>query len=233
LYELIAGKPLFRRENDEETLRAVREAPLPSLEDFGVSETVTAVLRKALARVREDRYVDARAFELALQGALHVAGGMSAHQLALRMRELFPAESSAAPTANQGDQEARSSSSGDSSNRSLRSFPQRSNTFEPRLTGREDTATKDLPSEERTPALAKPRMTAEALAQIDATSTPPLGVQKAATLSPGSPTSTSSPKVQEAKPVSAPSPPWGRTILLALLLIAVVALIWIVLRGGG
>jgi serine/threonine protein kinase len=117
LFELIAGKPLFRRATDEETLRAVGEGPIPSLAPYGVAPEVEAVLTRALARPLDERYADARAFELALQAVLQKQGGMSAHQLALTMRSLFPVESAAAPTAT-GSSDLRTSAgtpSGDQS----------------------------------------------------------------------------------------------------------------------
>ena len=99
LYELISGRPLFRRGTDEQTLLAVSQDAVPSLASHGVSKDVEDVLLRALQKDRNARYPDARAFELALAAALQSLGGMSAHQLAVRMRELFPVESAAAPTA--------------------------------------------------------------------------------------------------------------------------------------
>ena len=131
LYELIVGKPLFRRSTDEETLRAVQEDGVPSLSAFAVSKDVEDVILRALTRKRDERYADARAFELALQTVLHQHGGMSAHQLSVRMRELFPEESAAAPTAAQsvsGQPTPNPSPTNDSS--ASQGLFQRSNTFE-------------------------------------------------------------------------------------------------------
>src|SRR5262249_52453842 len=44
LYELIAGKPLFRRDNDEQTLQAVLQSEIPSLVRMGVPHEVEDVL---------------------------------------------------------------------------------------------------------------------------------------------------------------------------------------------
>ena len=182
LYELIAGRPLFRRGTDEETLRAVRGDAVPSLAAFGVVPAVEAVLGRALARSRDERYADARAFELALQGVLHQLGGMSAHQLSLRMRELFPEASAAAPTASVSDAEQRrlpSNPTADSSDSPA--FAPRSRTFDsaPELEGETTAETKRAmaaAAEDETPELppeAPPAPAPVAAAPIASPASPP------------------------------------------------------------
>ena len=129
LVEMITGVPLFRRSTDEETLQAVCVDPLPSLAELGVSAEAEAVLQKALTRNRDERYSDARAFELALQDALQHHGGMSAHQLSVRMRELFPELSASAPTAQPTQVAGGPSPSHTSDSSGSRNFVRRSNTF--------------------------------------------------------------------------------------------------------
>jgi serine/threonine-protein kinase len=253
LYELIAGRPLFRRESDDATLQAVREAPLPSLSEFGVPPGIEEVFRKALERRRDDRYPDARAFELTLQSALQQLGGMSAHQLSIHMRAMFPELSAAAPTANIPGMEVRQPTPSDASSRSD-GFAPRSNTFEPRIprTG-ETEVTKDLVDSMQAPA-PDPAV----LAAHDAKPTPPLGVT-ALTETPsasapqpatkragegvhfkrdvGVPSSPSLPVRLPAEPAPpVPSRPTatgtGRMLLMIVVfLLAAAALVWFALRG--
>ena len=149
LFELISGRPLFRRRTDEDTLRAVRNDEVPSLAPHGVSAEVESVLRRALEKDRSARYPDARAFELALHGALQSMGGMSAHQLSVRMRELFPAESARAPTAvrRPGDGSVGAKVAAEDSGPSM-SATSRSATFAPGFPRRpaDDDGTKTPPS---------------------------------------------------------------------------------------
>ena len=260
LYELIAGKPLFRRSTDEETLLAVQNDPVPSLAEFGVVAEVEAVLLQSLARRREDRYADARAFELGLQGALQRVGGMSAHQLSMRMRELFPEDSSAAPTANLAGGVERSPSSPSNGSGSGREdgFVARSNTFEPRLATEHETGeTLDVP----TPTAPRRALDPKQQLAIDSTKTPPLGV---AARVEDAPTPTAVVVAQQVKragegvhfnrsptagashgsspvrapappPVQAPAPPpsqLGRIALIGTLLFTAAGLlVWLFLRG--
>jgi serine/threonine-protein kinase len=177
LVEMITGVPLFRRGTDEETLRAVREDPIPVLHELGVLPEAEEVLKKALHRNRDERYPDARAFELALQSALQKHGGMSAHQLSVRMRELFPDLSAAAPTALTSTDPKASGTGTDSSG--SRSFVRRSNTFTHPKNGPEADSEHSITSD-MTPSIPP------VVARVDAVPTPRLGI----TLADSNPTPT-------------------------------------------
>lgn len=62
LWEMLAGRRLFLGETDYHTVKLVQAAEVPSLAPFhpDVDEAFEAVLRKALARDRRDRYQTAR-----------------------------------------------------------------------------------------------------------------------------------------------------------------------------
>jgi serine/threonine-protein kinase len=114
LYELIAGKPLFRRATDEATLMAVINDPIPSLADFGAPTFVEQALIRALARQRDQRYADARAFQLTLEDCLIKLGStVSAHQLSGFMKQLF-GERAAVPPTSQRPPGEQDTGSGDS-----------------------------------------------------------------------------------------------------------------------
>jgi serine/threonine-protein kinase len=99
LYELISGRPLFRRETDDLTTRAVQQDPIPSLASHGVPGFVEEVMLRALERDRTKRFADAREFELALSTCLQRMGSqINAHQLSLFMKQLFGDESATLPT---------------------------------------------------------------------------------------------------------------------------------------
>ena len=68
LFEMLAGRRLFRGESDLETLELVRAARLPSLRTLNprVPEALEVIAMKALTRDPRDRYQDARVFEDAL-----------------------------------------------------------------------------------------------------------------------------------------------------------------------
>ena len=99
LYELIAGKPLFRRATDEATLMAVINDPVPSLAEFGAPTFVEQALIRALARQRDQRYPDARTLQLTLEDCLIKLGStVNAHQLSQFMRQLFGERAAVPPT---------------------------------------------------------------------------------------------------------------------------------------
>jgi serine/threonine protein kinase len=76
LYELLTGRRLFKRENRDETIARVRRAEVPSPRVYRpeVSEDLEAILLRALARRREDRYLRAGEM-LEDMGALMVREG--------------------------------------------------------------------------------------------------------------------------------------------------------------
>ncbi|MEO6954194.1 MAG: protein kinase [Polyangia bacterium] len=165
LYELITGRPLFRRGTDQETLEAVASAAVPSLAAHGVEREVEDVLLHALTKDRGARYADARAFELALHGALQSLGGMSAHQLSVRMRELFPVESAAAPTAVRSDAIVGAQAPPDGSGPSI-SAHSRSSTFPGQM--QQAAATPSVSADStKTPPSGTPVLDRAALAVFD------------------------------------------------------------------
>jgi serine/threonine protein kinase len=72
LWELLAGRPLFRADSDFETLERVRDANIPRLSsgtDANVA-SVEAVVMKALAKRRDDRFATAGEMAMALRRIL-------------------------------------------------------------------------------------------------------------------------------------------------------------------
>jgi serine/threonine-protein kinase len=95
LYELLARRPLFRRDSDHETIRAVLHSDIPKLAPK-VPDYVDAVIAQALARKREERFPDARALQVALEDCIRRLGNMPTHeQIASTLAKLYPAESAA------------------------------------------------------------------------------------------------------------------------------------------
>lgn len=68
LWEMLAGRRLFLGETDHQTLANVSACFVPELED--VRPPVMQVIRRSLARAKEDRFPNARAFAEALAEAL-------------------------------------------------------------------------------------------------------------------------------------------------------------------
>jgi serine/threonine-protein kinase len=94
MHELLARRPLFRRENDHETIRAVLHADIPALPK--VPPFVEAVVKKALSRKRDERYADARALQLAVEECIRKLGNLPTHeQIAGTLAQLFPEHSQA------------------------------------------------------------------------------------------------------------------------------------------
>lgn len=98
LYEMTTGQRPFRRDNEVATMRAIVDEPLPSPQKLvpGYPPTLAAIVLKAMARKREDRFQSAQE----LQGALEEFArerGLSLSSLALSrfMVELFGAKASA------------------------------------------------------------------------------------------------------------------------------------------
>lgn len=90
LWEMMAGRRLFRGEDDRETLELVKEAEVPTLDSCGrdVPEQFESIIRKALARRPQDRFKSARAFGEALNGFLFSTGrAVSEFEIADRVRQ--------------------------------------------------------------------------------------------------------------------------------------------------
>lgn len=72
LYELLTGQPLFKAATDVETITQIRDADVPSIQSRApVSNELAAIVHKALARDRADRWQSAEALQEALE-ALHL-----------------------------------------------------------------------------------------------------------------------------------------------------------------
>src|SRR5215470_11069961 len=78
LYELIAQRRLFTRDDLAATAHAVREEPIPPLRRFApqLPLAVEAAIMRALERDREHRYPDARALQRDLEAAVSDRGGV-------------------------------------------------------------------------------------------------------------------------------------------------------------
>jgi serine/threonine-protein kinase len=63
LWEMLAGRKLFQGDTDYQTVKLVQQAAVPSLRTINpsVPEELEVILRKALARDKQDRYVTAQA----------------------------------------------------------------------------------------------------------------------------------------------------------------------------
>jgi eukaryotic-like serine/threonine-protein kinase len=98
VYELLTGVRPFRRKDQLEAIRAVRECRIsPPSEVARVPSVLDPVVMRALAREKEDRYPDAHEFQLALEGALLTCRWeVDAGHLATMVKKLFPQESGAA-----------------------------------------------------------------------------------------------------------------------------------------
>lgn len=92
LWESLSGRRLFKRDSDTATLLAVSrcEVPLPSSLNPEIPPELDAVVLKALTADKDDRYVDAAAFRLALEDWIVASRqpASNAH-LAAFMRELY------------------------------------------------------------------------------------------------------------------------------------------------
>jgi eukaryotic-like serine/threonine-protein kinase len=90
LFEILARRPLFRRDTDHETIRAVLHDDIPKLAPR-VPDFVDAIIAKALARKRDERYPDARAFQVAVDECIRKLGNMpTSDQVAQTLSKLFP-----------------------------------------------------------------------------------------------------------------------------------------------
>jgi eukaryotic-like serine/threonine-protein kinase len=94
LFELTTQRRLFKRANELMVLKAVTEMPIPrpTREVRGYPKDLEAIVLKALARDREDRYESAQALRDDLRAAIAAHGGGSdlRSPLAGTMSQLFP-----------------------------------------------------------------------------------------------------------------------------------------------
>jgi hypothetical protein len=89
LYELLAGRRLFARFTDYDTLAAVLRDPIPDLQKIraGVSAELAAAVIKALSRKPDERFESAAEFRRALTAAQPPAGRQ---KLVMYLRQRFP-----------------------------------------------------------------------------------------------------------------------------------------------
>jgi serine/threonine-protein kinase len=90
LWEMMAGRRLFRGEDDRETLELVKQAEVPALASCGrdVPQEFESIIRKALARRPDDRFESARDFGEALNDFLFSTGrAVSEFEIGDRVRQ--------------------------------------------------------------------------------------------------------------------------------------------------
>ena len=93
LWECIASRRLFLRENELATLRAVAYEPIPSVSKFvEVDPALDAIVRRSVTRNIDERFQDAEEMRIALERWVFSCGGASTHDLASMMKAWFPAE---------------------------------------------------------------------------------------------------------------------------------------------
>lgn len=93
LWECVAARRLFLRENELATLRAVAYEPITPPSLFSdVDGTLEAIVMCALERDPEQRFQSAEEMRIALEKWIFAAGGTSTHDLSLLMKAWFPSE---------------------------------------------------------------------------------------------------------------------------------------------
>ncbi len=93
LWECVAGRRLFLRENDLATLRAVITEPIPSASRFAeVDPALDAIVRRSVARNVKERFQTAEEMRVALERWVFSSGGASTHDLAALMKSWFPSD---------------------------------------------------------------------------------------------------------------------------------------------
>ncbi len=93
LWECIAGRRLFLRENELATLRAVVYEPIPSASKFTeVDPALDAIIRRSVARNVEERFQTAEEMRIALERWVFSSGGASTHDLSTLMKSWFPSD---------------------------------------------------------------------------------------------------------------------------------------------
>ena len=93
LWECVAGRRLFLRENELATLRAVVYEPIPNTSKFAkVDPALDAIVRLATARNVAERFQTAEEMRVALDQWVFSSGGASTHDLATLMKSWFPSD---------------------------------------------------------------------------------------------------------------------------------------------
>ncbi|HEV3031561.1 MAG TPA: serine/threonine-protein kinase [Polyangia bacterium] len=96
LHEVLTGRRLFKGQNDVLTIERVRrcEVPPPSLQNPLVPPELDAIVLRALARDRDDRWATAADMADALDDVVHAARFQPTH-LAQLLHDLFPVDGGA------------------------------------------------------------------------------------------------------------------------------------------
>jgi serine/threonine protein kinase len=93
LWECVAGRRLFLRENELATLRAVVSDPIPSASKFAkVDPALDAIVRRSVARSVDERFQTAEEIRIALERWMFSSGGASSHDLSTLMKSWFPSD---------------------------------------------------------------------------------------------------------------------------------------------
>jgi serine/threonine protein kinase len=94
LWELIAMRRLFKRDNDLDTIRAIRDAIVPPIDEVAPAcpPLLAAIVMRALQHVPSDRFQTARALEEALDGVFGRDDEASRAALAATVEDLYPGE---------------------------------------------------------------------------------------------------------------------------------------------
>jgi serine/threonine protein kinase len=93
LHEILTGRRLFKGENDMQTVEKVRQCEVspPSMQNPLCPPEMDAIILRALARDRDERFQSAAEMADALDDIVHAARFQPTH-LAHLMRELFPTD---------------------------------------------------------------------------------------------------------------------------------------------
>ena len=102
LFEMLTGRRLFAGESEISVLEAVREARIQSVREIepGISESVDAIVRRALAKDPDDRYQTAGEMQKELEAVLYgFKPTPSQGELAAYMHRIYGDEAESAPAA--------------------------------------------------------------------------------------------------------------------------------------
>jgi serine/threonine protein kinase len=93
LWECVAGRRLFLRENELATLRAVVYEPIPRISKYTkVDPVLETIVEHALERDVEERFQTAEEMRVALERWIFAEGGTSVHDLAALMKSWFASD---------------------------------------------------------------------------------------------------------------------------------------------
>jgi eukaryotic-like serine/threonine-protein kinase len=93
LWECVACRRLFLRENELATLRAVVYEPIPKVSKYAkVDPTLEVIIEHMLSRDLEERFQTAEEVRVALERWVFAAGGQSTRDLSVLMKSWFPSD---------------------------------------------------------------------------------------------------------------------------------------------